>query len=43
MLSYQIREFQDKIDEQQNNLTFSRANNQVKNPSNFVTQRDRRN
>lgn len=43
MLAYQIKEFQDKIDEQQNILTFSRANNQIKNP-NFVTHnRDKKN
>lgn len=40
MLGYQIKEFEDKINEQQNILTFSRANNQVqKNASNFVTHR----
>lgn len=43
MLSYQIKQFQDKIDEQQNILTFSRANNQVqKNTSNFPTQREKK-
>lgn len=44
MLAYQIKQFQDKIDEQQNILTFSRANNQVqKNTSNFPTQREKKN